>query len=93
MLGTTRDKRDWVKYETDLKRRKKKIAEFFLREPTKEELVAELKKMNNGKPGHKFEIANTIFMYFHFLKNVAKLDDRLLAIQLTAFQHDTREKG
>ncbi len=39
------DKRDWKVYEPELIAKKKKIAEFFLRKPTKEELVAELEKM------------------------------------------------
>ncbi len=81
------NKRNWIKYEADLYSRKKKIAEFFLREPTKEELLAELEKMNKGKQGHPFEMPQTIMIYFHFLKQTTRRDDRLLAIQLTALQN------
>lgn len=88
MPSTVNDnKRDWIKYEAELHSRKKKIAEFFLREPTKEELLTELEKMNDGKQGHPFEIPQTIIMYFHFLKQTTRRDDRLLAIQLTALQN------
>lgn len=85
------DKRNWPAYEADLKSRKKKIAEFFLRKPGKEELLAELKGMNKGKPGHPFEIPETIMAYFHFLKCSARTDDRLLAMQLTALQNRIME--
>lgn len=81
------DKRDWKVYEPELIAKKKKLAEFFLKKPTKEELVAELEKMNDGKPGHKFEIPETIIVYFHLLKNSARTDDRMLAIQMTSFQN------
>jgi len=81
------DKRNWKEYEADLIARKKKVAEFFLREPTKEELLIELETMNKGKPGHKFEIAQTILVYFHLLKCTARTDDRMLAIRLTALQN------
>jgi len=81
------DKRNWKEYEKDLIARKKKIAEFFIREPTNEELSAELEKMNAGKVGHKFEIPETIIIYFHFLKCTARTDDRMLTLQLTSFQN------
>lgn len=81
------DKRNWKAYESGLIAKKKKIAEFFLRKPTAQELITELGKMNFGKPGHKFEIPETIMLYFHLLKNTARTDDRMLAIQLTAFQN------
>jgi hypothetical protein len=81
------DKRNWKEYEKDLMARKKKIAEFFMREPTNEELIAELEKMNAGKVGHKFEIPETIIIYFHFLKCTARTDDRMLTLQLTSFQN------
>ncbi len=85
------DKRNWKEYEADLIARKKKIAEFFMREPSKEELLAELEGMNGGKPGHPFEIPETIMAYFHFLKCTARTDDRMLTIQLTALQNRIME--
>lgn len=85
------EERNWVEYERDLIARKKKIAEFFLRKPTKEELEKELKKMNQGKQGHKFEMPETIIIYFQFLKSTTRTDDRLLIMQLTVFQNQIME--
>lgn len=80
------DKRNWKEYEKNLIERKRKIAEFLIRKPTKAEFEAELQQMNEGKgQGRKFEIPNTVITIFHFMKYLSKWDDRLIAIKLTDF--------
>lgn len=83
------DKRNWKEYEKNLIERKKKVAEFLVQKPSKEELEIELNKMNDGKGrGRKFEIPDTVITFFHFMKNVFRMDDRFIAIRLTAFMYD-----
>jgi len=79
------DKRNWKEYEEDLISRKRKIAEFFFRQPTKEELGEELAGMNRNKRGRKFEIPDSVLAFFHFMKYHFGFDDRLLVIRLSNF--------
>jgi len=76
-------KRDWKKYEQELRERKGKIAEFLLSIPTKEQLLKELEKLNKRKRGRRFEIPKSILLFFHFLKHIFRIDDRLLVEYLS----------
>jgi hypothetical protein len=79
------DNRNWKEYEANLIARKKKAIEFSYRRPTKEELNKELLQMNKGKRGPNFEIPNSLLVFFHFMKNSSRMDDRTLAIKLSKF--------
>lgn len=72
-------KRDWKKYEKELRKRKQKIAEFILSRPTPEEMLKELEKLNRKKRGRRFEVPDSILIFCHFVKNISRMDDRLLA--------------
>lgn len=78
-------KRDWKKYERELGERKRKIVEFILSRPTKEEVLRELEKLNKGKRGRRFEIPKSILLFFHFLKHLFRIDDRTLAWFMSDF--------
>lgn len=80
MHCTGNKERDWVKYESGLIGRKRKIAEFLIQKPSKAQLEAELNEMNEGKRGRRFEIPNSILILFHFMKCIFHIDDRLLVI-------------
>lgn len=77
--------RDWVGYERGLLERKRKKAEFFLEVPSRVQLEEELLDMNEGKEGPPFQIPHSIITYFHFFKQLSRMDDRLLILFLSAF--------
>jgi len=70
------DKRDWKGYENKLIEGKRKLVEFFLKKPTKEELETELAEMNEGKVGRPFEIPDSILNFSEFFKHRFSIDDR-----------------
>jgi len=78
-------KRDWKKYEKQLGERKQRVVDFLLSRPTAEELLKELEKLNRRKRGRKFQLPKSVLLFFHFLKNTFRMDDRMLAKFLSAF--------
>lgn len=79
------DKRDWKAYENNLIERKKKVVQFFLKKPTKQELQEELDEMNEGKRGRQFLIPDSVINFFHFMKCNFRIDDRVLILKLSSF--------
>ena len=80
-------KRDWKTYEKELLERKRKIAEFIMSRPTVDEVVKELDKLNKKKKGRKYQIPKSVLLLFHFLKQIFRIDDRLLTVMLSAFMN------
>lgn len=80
-------KRDWKTYEKELGERKQKIADFILSRPTVEEAVKELEKLNKRKKGRKFQVPKSVLLLFHFLKQLFRIDDRLLARFMSRFMN------
>lgn len=78
---------DWKAYEKKLFEKKRKIAEFIMSRPTVDEMVKELDKLNKKKRGRKFQIPKSVLLLFHFLKQIFRMDDRLLAIMLSDFMN------
>lgn len=78
-------KRNWKEYEKELGERKQKIVDFLLSRPTKEELLKELEKLNRKKKGRRFEVPKSVLLFFHFLKQLFRIDDRLLARFMSDF--------
>lgn len=70
------NKRDWKVYEDRLIERKRKFVEFFFKKPSREELEEELKQMNEGKVGRKFEIPDSVVKFAEFLKSSLGMEDR-----------------
>jgi hypothetical protein len=81
-------KRDWKAYEKELLARKRKIAEFIMSRPTVDEVVKELDKLNKKKRGRKYQIPKSVLLLFHFLKQIFRIDDRLLTVMLSAFMNN-----
>lgn len=72
-------KRDWKKYEAELKRRSAKRINFLFKKPTKVQLDKELRKMNRGKRGRIFEIPESVIGFSLFIKTSFNMNDRDLA--------------
>ncbi len=72
-------KRDWKKYEAELKRRSAKRINFLFKRPTKVQLDKELRKMNRGKKGRVFEIPESVIGFSMFIKTSFDMNDRDLA--------------
>jgi len=72
-------KRDWKKYEAELKRRSAKRINFLFRKPSKAQLEKELRQMNRGKKGRVFEIPATVVGFSIFFKTSFHVNDRDLA--------------
>lgn len=79
------DKRNWKEYEKNLLARKAKVVKFLMGIPTAEQLVEELEKMNRRKRGRRYEIPDSVFTFFMFIKNMFRPDDRTLALWLSKF--------
>lgn len=75
-------KRDWKKYEAELKRRSVKRMNFLFRKPSKAQLEKELRRMNRGKKGRVFEIPESIMGFSVFFKTSFRVNDRDLAVYL-----------
>jgi len=80
-------KRDWKTYEKELLERKRKVVEFILSRPTVDEVIKELDKLNKKKRGRKFQLPKSVLLLFHFLKQIFRMDDRTLALMLSAFMN------
>jgi hypothetical protein len=80
-------KRDWKQYEKELGERKQKIADFILSRPTAKELLRELEKLNKRKQGRKYQVPKSVLLLFHFLKQLFRIDDRLLARFMSNFMN------
>jgi hypothetical protein len=80
-------KRDWKAYEKELLERKRKVVEFILSRPTVDEVIKELDKLNKKKKGRKFQIPKSVLLLFHFLKQIFRMDDRTLALMMSAFMN------
>jgi len=72
-------KRNWKKYEAELKRRSAKRINFLFRKPSKAQLEKELRRMNRGKKGRVFEIPATVVGFSVFFKTSFHVNDRDLA--------------
>jgi hypothetical protein len=72
-------KRDWKKYEAELKRRSAKRINFLFRKPSKAQLEKELRQMNRGKQGRVFEIPESVVGFSVFFKTSFHVNDRDLA--------------
>jgi hypothetical protein len=77
-----KQKRDWKKYEAELKKRSIKKMNFLFRRPTKKQLDRELKRMNRGKQGRVFRIPESVIGFSLFIKTSFDITDRDLAIFL-----------
>jgi hypothetical protein len=80
-------KRDWRTYEKELGERKQKIVDFILSRPTAEEVLKELEKLNKRKRGRKFQVPKSVLLLFHFLKQIFRIDDRMLVRFMSAFMN------
>jgi len=80
-------KRDWKMYEKELLERKRKVVEFIMSRPTVDEVIKELDKLNKKKRGRKFQIPKSVLLLFHFLKQMFRMEDRTLALMLSAFMN------
>ena len=83
MQDLKRSKRNWKEYEKELLSRKKKMVEFFIRKPTKEELESELEEMNKNKIGRRYELPNSMQIFGEFFKHCFGSDDRTTALFLS----------
>lgn len=81
-MSKTEKKRDWKKYEAELKRRAAKKVEFLLRKPSKSQLDKELRSMNRGKKGRIFRIPESVIGFSMVIKTSFKTTDRDLASML-----------
>ena len=72
-------KRDWKKYEAELKRRSAQRINFLFKRPTKVQLDKELRKMNKGKKGRVFEIPESVVGFSMYIKTSFDMNDRDLA--------------
>ncbi len=80
-------KRDWKQYEKELGERKQKIADFIMSRPTAKEMIKELEKLNKRKKGRKYQVPKTVLLLFHFLKQLFRIEDRLLARFMSSFMN------
>jgi hypothetical protein len=72
-------KRNWKKYEAELKRRSAKRINFLFRKPKRVQLEKELRRMNRGKKGRIFEIPNSVIGFSMYIKTSFDMNDRDLA--------------